>query len=253
MAAPLPFDWTAHPSPDALAEALADRVAGALGEAIDARGSATLAVSGGTTPARFFAVLSDRELDWSRITVTLVDERFVPPDSPRSNERLVRDKLLQGKAAYARFISFTLPAVTHLADPPPPLVAPEETARAVSATLAKLPLPFDVVVLGMGTDGHTASFFPDADGLDALLDPAAEAIVLPVHAVSAGEPRLTLSLPAVASARMVALHIEGEAKRAAFEAAFDGRPEPAKPIRTVLEAAATRPIVYWAPSEGAKP
>jgi 6-phosphogluconolactonase len=105
----------------------------------------------------------------------------------------------------------------------------------------------------MGTDGHTASFFPDADGLDTLLDPAAEDLVLPVHARSAGEPRLTLSLPAIAGARMLALHIEGEGKRGAFEAAFASEARPAKPIRTVIEASHARPTIFWAPSEGTEP
>lgn len=242
MSAPAPYAWTAHASPAALADALADRVAEALGEAITARGAATLAVSGGTTPVRFFRALASRDLDWTKVTVTLVDERFVPPVSPRSNERLVRDNLLRGKAQGARFLGLHMDAAT-----------PEAAAEAVSQTLAKLPFPFDVVVLGMGTDGHTASFFPDADHLDTLLDPAADALVLPVHADSAGEPRLTLSLPAITSARMLALHIEGDAKRHAFETAFASATRPARPIRTVIEASHARPTIFWAPSEGTEP
>lgn len=242
MPANRPFDWAVHASPAALAEALADRVAGALREAIAARGAATLAVSGGTTPTRFFAALAARDLDWPRVTVTLVDERLVPPTSPRSNERLARENLLRGRAEGARLVALYAASPT-----------PEAAAEAASETLRALPLPFDVVVLGMGTDGHTASFFPDADGLDALLDPAGDRLVLPVRAKSAGEPRLTLSLPAIANARMLAVHIEGEAKRKAFEAAFTNEARPAKPIRIVLEASATRPTIFWAPSEGTTP
>lgn len=242
MPATRPYDWSVHASPAALAEALADRVAAALGEAIATRGAAALAVSGGTTPVRFFGELAGHEIDWTRVVVTLVDERFVPPSSPRSNERLVRENLLNGKAARAHLVAL-------YADAP----NPEAAAEAASETLRALPLPFDVVVLGMGTDGHTASFFPDADGLETLLDPDGESLVLPVHAKSAGEPRLTLSLPAIANARMLVVHIEGEAKRHAFEAAFGDEARPPKPIRTVLESSLARASIFWAPSEGTKP
>ncbi|TIX78223.1 MAG: 6-phosphogluconolactonase, partial [Mesorhizobium sp.] len=121
----------------------------------------------------------------------------------------------------------------------------EDTWEADSRMLRSLPWPLDVVVLGMGTDGHTASFFPDADNLEKLLDPSSERVVFPVHAASAGEPRLTLSLARIVRAGFVALHIEGEDKRNAFESAIGS--ETRKPIRAVLDAA-ERPVeVFWAP------
>ncbi len=141
-------------NPSALAEALADDVGARLAAAIAARGTASFAVSGGSTPKAFFRSLSRRELDWSKVTLTLVDERFVPPENERSNHRLVADNLLKDRAAQARFV---------------PLYHQAETAEAAAAIAsdrtASLGAPFDVVVLGMGTDGHTASFFPGGRAL----------------------------------------------------------------------------------------
>jgi 6-phosphogluconolactonase len=221
------------PSRQVLAETLAEKVVSVLAEALSARGKAVMAVSGGTTPALFFRTLSDLDLDWSRVTVTLVDERFVDEVSARSNARLAKENLLRGKAAAARFAGLyrdtaDVEAAAELAD---------ETARALG-------LPFDVVVLGMGGDGHTASFFPDAPTLADLLAPVNQALVAPVYAPSGGEPRLTLTMPAIAGARFLALHIEGEAKRAVLASALKGED---LPIRAVLEHA-ERPVeVFWAP------
>lgn len=225
-------DWRIFPSPEALAAALAETVAQALAEAIERRGQAFLAVSGGTTPTRFFRALSEQALAWPKVTVTLVDERFVPEDSPRSNAALVRATLLAGKAAAARFAPLYRPAASV-----------GQAADEANAGLAALPWPLDVAIFGMGTDGHTASFFPDAANLDALLDPATGAFVLPVHAASAGEPRLTLPLARLLEAGTLALHIEGSEKRAVLEAAL--RPGGDKPVSAVF-AHARRPVpVYW--------
>lgn len=131
-----------------LAVMLARSVASTLGEAIAARGTAFIAVSGGTTPAGFFRALSQEPLDWGKVIVTLVDERFVPENSDRSNAALVRANLLQNRAAEARFVGLYQPAATV-----------EEAATQASEALKPLPWPLDVAALGMGLDGHTASFF----------------------------------------------------------------------------------------------
>lgn len=228
------YGWNGFADRQDLATALANEIAGRLTGAIAERGTALLAVSGGTTPARLFAALSTTPIAWDKVIVTLVDERFVPPSSPRSNAGLVTANLLQNKAAAARFVPLYHEAANI-----------EDAAAADSEALRALPWPLDVVILGMGGDGHTASFFPDAGNLEELLDPTSQRIVLPVHAASGGEPRLTLSMARIVAAGFIALHIEGEDKRTAFDGAMG--PGAKKPIRRVLEAA-PRPIeVFWAP------
>lgn len=223
-------------SPAELAAALADAVAEVLNAAIAARGHATLAVSGGSTPKRFLEALSGRDIDWPKITVTLVDERFVPPDNERSNEGLVRRHLLQGKAAAAGFVG--LWRKTHCV---------EEAAQQSLRDIARLPTPLDVVVLGMGTDGHTASFFADAEGLALLIDPTCPVPVLPVKAPSAGEPRLTLTLPLIAQARFLALHIEGDEKQRVLARALDGATAQELPVQAVLDHAVGPLHIFHAP------
>lgn len=228
------YNWNGFADRPQLAAALAGHVAGRLTKAIAERGTGLLAVSGGTTPAKFFAALSKIPIAWDRVTVTLVDERFVPASSPRSNAGLVAANLLQNAAAAASFVPLYHEAA-----------GIETAAASDDAALQSLPWPLDVVVLGMGTDGHTASFFPDADDLAKLLDPSSTRIVLPVHASSAGEPRLTLSLARIVAAGFIALHIEGEDKRTAFEGAMGSGAR--KPIRAVIDASPKAVEVFWAP------
>ncbi|MBL8583265.1 MAG: 6-phosphogluconolactonase [Rhizobiaceae bacterium] len=225
--------WSVFENGEALAEGLAGHVAEVLETAVARRGVALLAVSGGTTPARFFRALSAAMIPWPKVIVTLVDERLVDESSPRSNAGLVRANLLQRSAAAATFV----PLFTHGQ-------TAEAVAEAADLVLRNQPWPLDVAVLGMGADGHTASFFPDARGLDTLLDPSSGRLVLPVHAESAGEPRLTLSLPALANAGLPVVHIEGKAKRKVLEEVISGADAP---IGRVLAAARQTPAIYWAP------
>lgn len=226
-------EWIEFSSGDQLADGLADKVAQSLAQAIEERGQAVLAVSGGTTPKKFFHALSMRDLDWARVSVTLVDERFVPGTSSRSNAALVQENLLTSKAAAAKFVGLYQNAATV-----------EEAAQSASQIVSNLNWPLDVAILGMGADGHTASFFPDADNLSTLLDLNSKAIVLPVHAQSAGEPRLTLSLARLLEARFLAVHIEGQEKRNVLEDAL--KADTAKPISAVFAGAARTVPVYWA-------
>lgn len=208
--------------PEALAEGLATDVAAELRLAIEAKGKASLAVSGGNTPTRFLSRLSQEGLSWQRVTVTLVDERQVPESSDRSNARLVRAALLRNAAAAARFV---------------PLMGGSEAA--------KVP-PFDVVVLGMGSDGHTASFFPGADQLEMALDPPAGIRIVSLTAPAAVEPRLTFTLPCLLEARLLCLHIEGAGKQAVLAEALAEGPVSAMPVRAVLRSA-TPLSLYWCP------
>jgi len=207
---------------EALAETLARDVADELARAIEAKGRATLAVSGGTTPKLFFEKLSVIDIPWSRVSVTLVDERQVPESSERSNARLVRDHLLQNKAAAARFV---------------PLVDNPD-AENIPA--------FDVAVLGMGNDGHTASFFPGGDTLAEAIDAETRKRLIAITAPGAGEPRLTFTLPVLAQAGRLALHIEGAEKKQVLKQALAEGPQEDMPVRAVLRGPA--PVtLYWCP------
>jgi len=216
-----------------LAAALSASIANKLREAIAARGEASMAVSGGSTPKRLFETLSNETLDWSRVTVTLVDERWVPDTDERSNARLVESLLLQRKAADAEFVPLYTEAAT-----------PEAGIGEVRTRMAALKQPFDVIVLGMGPDGHTASFFPGGDRLREALDASNSALVLPMRAPGAGEPRITFTLPVLLKARALYLHIQGDDKRDVLAAAE--QPGSALPIASVLHA--DRPLdIYWCP------
>ncbi len=219
-----------------LALALAEAVAGHLNDGIAARGAASLALSGGSTPGRFFSALGRRrEVDWSRVTVTLVDERWVAETEPRSNAGLVNEKLLQGPAASAHFV---------------PLYSggTEPDAAAIARTnmqLSGVPMPFDAVILGMGNDGHTASFFPGGDTLAAALTGEGPAIA--IRAPGAGEPRVTLVLPVLLRTTGLYLHIEGEEKAATLERAMGEGPVEEMPVRAVLRQSTTPLSVFWSP------
>ena len=203
-----------------LAEGLASAVAAALSRIISEKGRAVLAVSGGTTPIRFFDCLSQTSISWNKVTVTLVDERQVSEDSSRSNARLVKQMLLKANASQAKFV---------------PLF--QNTAAA-----AKLHL--DVVVLGMGEDGHTASFFPGGDNLAKAIDLQSDCALFTMEAPGAGELRLTYALPKLIAASRLFLHIEGEKKRQVLEEALAGHDQMAMPIRAVLQSP-TPLHLYW--------
>ena len=212
-------------SAPALADALAQAVADDLRTALATRDLASVALSGGNTPKAFLQALGLQVLDWSRVVVTLVDERWVPESSARSNAALLKANLLDGPAAMARFVPL------YRAVP-----QPEDALVDIARTLHMLPLPFDALVLGMGNDGHTASFFPGGDHLAQALDLAAPALVLPMRAPDAGEPRVTLSLPPILAARRLYLHVEGATKAGVLALAVSGEgPGVGFPIRHVLE------------------
>ncbi|HLM54005.1 MAG TPA: 6-phosphogluconolactonase [Pseudoxanthomonas sp.] len=217
-----------------LAQALASAVAADLRTALAARGRAVLAVSGGNTPKAFMQALSRQPLDWAGVTVTLVDERWVPESSGRSNAALVRANLLQGPASAARF----LPLFRDTAEP---AAAVSDVARSLAETL-----PLDVAVLGMGEDGHTASFFPGGDHLRQALDPDGDAPLATMRAPGADEARITLTLPVLVSAARLYLHVEGQAKRKVLERAVSAPPDRwVLPIARVLRHAPAAVATYW--------
>lgn len=219
-----------------LAEALATRVASALAEAVSARGEAAIAVSGGSTPKAFFAALSVKDIAWSKVVITLVDERFVPPESDRSNHALVSALLLKDKAAAAKF----LPLYHAIADE-------EDAAFAATTDAKRLARPFDVVILGMGGDGHTASFFPGGNHLEQALNPRTPRGVITMRAEGAGEPRLTFTFSSLQDARLLVLHIEGEAKKPVIDKALAEGAASTLPIGRVVANATSDTEIYWAP------
>ncbi|OCI96730.1 6-phosphogluconolactonase [Rhizobium sp. AC27/96] len=219
-----------------LAGKLADKVAETLSAAIEARGSASIAVSGGSTPKAFFQALSSRSIDWGKVTITLVDERFVPADNPRSNHLLVQENLLKDKAATAKF----LPLYQAVASVEEAAAIATEKTRAVGH-------PFDVAILGMGNDGHTASFFPGGNNLLTALDPNTPRGIITMEAQDAGEPRLTFTFSSLQDARLLALHIEGAGKKDVLAKAEAPGEETEMPIRAMLRRAASPVEIYWAP------
>lgn len=218
----------AYPDRDTLYHALAKVLADGLSTGLVAQGRASLCVPGGTSPGPVFDLLAEMPLDWAKVAVFLNDERWVGEDSPRSNTRLLRDRLLRGPAAKAQLVPLYGPAAR-----------PEDQLPALTAGLAPH-LPISVLLFGMGADMHTASLFPGADLLSQALATDAPPLMA-LRAEAAGEPRVTLTAPVLRAARSSHILITGEEKRSAITRAWDLPPEQA-PIRAVLDNA----TVHWA-------
>ncbi len=229
------IQWQRFDSPAALAQALANSVADSLRDALSQRGHASLVVSGGRTPTALFHALSAQSLDWAQVSVIPADERWVDENDSQSNARMIRQELLRDRAAPAQLHSLKQAAAT-----------PEDGMDACNRMLSQIALPLDVVILGMGLDGHTASLFPDAPELpQALASPAS------CHALRpASQPTARISLtPAVLNtANRQVLHIEGDEKRIVLEAAM-AQPQPLLyPIAMALTGKPSTPLeVYWSP------
>lgn len=208
--------------------ALSQVMAEQLSDEVHALGRATLCVPGGTSPGPVFDLLSDVALGWNKVAVVLNDERWVPETSLRSNTAMLRARLFQGRAAEATLLPL-------YADTP----EPEAALSDLSATLAPH-LPITVLLLGMGSDMHTASLFPGADLLTQALAPDAP-ILLPMRAPGAGEPRVTLTARVLQAAQNIHILITGAQKRAALDLALTLTPNEA-PVRAVLDHA----TVHWA-------
>lgn len=198
-------EWLDFNNRSDLDHALADHIAGRLADGIEKRGKAYLVVSGGRTPANLFAMLGNRKLDWRQVVILLADERWVALDHKDRNERLVRDTLLAGNACGATLLSL----ITNIDDE-------AVNSATLNSTLATLP-SFDVVILGMGEDGHTASLFPCADEIFDGLTTVTGALM--IEPKTAPHRRISLSKRRLIDARYGAIHIVGDKKRAICEAA----------------------------------
>lgn len=227
-------NFVEFPGAAALNQNLAGKMAEALRQGIAERGQATLIVSGGRTPLELFRQLSRQELDWQRVTITLADERWVNRDHGSSNEKMVRNSLLQGEVAKATFIALKNEAET----------AAEGQARTEEA-LAALPLPADVTVMGMGDDGHIASLFPGSATLAQALDLQTTRRCMAITPITAPLERMTLTLPVILDSRRIYLLLAGESKREAYERAEKGTDQNDMPVRALLNQQQTPVEVYW--------
>jgi len=225
-------------SREELATALSAEVARCLDTDMETGHFASIALSGGSTPKLFLEKLGQvlgPKLEM--IYFSLVDERFVPPGDERSNESMIKEKLGLADHPESEFLSLYRENVSA-----------EDAAKLVEQQLLEdEELPFDVLTLGMGLDGHTASFFPGGDTLAQACDPKTERVFMALQADGAPEPRITLTLPPIVSASNLILHIEGAEKRAVYEKALEDGPADELPIRHIIRHPDAALNVYWAP------
>ncbi len=235
--------WHEQADKTQLANVLSDAITQQLLDSINANGTASLVVSGGSTPAPVFAKLASADIPWSKVQVTLADERWVAPGHADSNESLVRDTLLVDKASSAAFVSLFRSDVE-----------PEQAVAQVAADLRKMRLPFSVVILGMGGDGHTASLFPDASA-DELLSAMAldntDAVAI-LRPPSVSQVRITLTRAALLNADHRYLHITGGDKEtvladALIEATNGAWQLGMKPVVGLLTESPSSVSVFWSP------
>lgn len=218
---------------DTLMHTAADGLAAALRDAISKHGSACAALSGGSTPEPAYRELAAMPLDWSKITFALVDERFVQPTHSASNEAMLRRALAPALAAGAQL----LPMYENTA-------SLDQAADAAEARYA--PVRIDIALMGMGSDGHTASWFSGADRLGEALDLDNPRTVIGLSATQAdgSSERLTLTRAAVSRAGHVVMLITGQDKRTRLEAALAGD---WAPVAALFTPAMRPPEVLWTP------
>jgi 6-phosphogluconolactonase len=216
-------EWYTFDDRETLDQALAEHVTSKLAQGISARGVAHLVVSGGSTPAALFSLLADADLAWQHVVVMLADDRWVPADHEDSNERLVRETLLTGRAKQAQFLSL--------------LPTPDDEVAnlaGLSTVLRSMPR-FDVVLLGMGEDAHTASLFPCASALKEGLTTDTGALV--TRPRTAPHQRVSMSRRRLEMTDCGVIHIVGQNKKSVLEAAIKSGDEMRHPISA-----------FWGPS-----
>lgn len=226
------FVFNTFESKERLVEILATRIINNLSFAIETKGSATLALSGGSTPKKLLNALSERELAWESVTITLVDERWVESSSSASNEKLICDTLLQNRASRAKFVALKNSAPTA-----------KEGVEALSKRLSLIK-QLDVVVLGMGVDAHTASFFPQTQELQEAL--TTEALCCATFAPTEPKERITLSRSFLLHSKNLILHIEGAEKKALYEKATKSDKITLMPIIAMMKQPQPILEVYYA-------
>ncbi|CAA6822177.1 MAG: 6-phosphogluconolactonase (EC, eukaryotic type [uncultured Sulfurovum sp.] len=206
-----------------LVSLLSKSIAMKLETAIRTKGKANLIVSGGSTPLALFRELREISLEWEKVNIGLCDERWISPSHEESNENLVKNHLLQGKASRARFIGMYNEYLDIYS-------AEKCCTQKIKETL----FPFDVVVLGMGNDGHTASLFPNNTELKKAFDLNNKELCIAIEPKTASYKRMSLTLSAILSAQHIYLHFEGKEKTAVYKTANRGKNIYTMPIRAVL-------------------
>ena len=235
-----------YPDQADLIKALTQKCQISLKQALEVSSQATLMVSGGSTPLGLYQALSRCRLDWQRIRVGLVDERWVDHHHPGSNAALIRQNLLKNHAAAAAFTAMKNHRATAL------------LGRAqCEAAYQMLPQPFTLTILGMGNDGHTASLFPFADGLKAALDKTRPDLCIAINAQKTAvtgdlTERMSLTLGGLMQSKAIILLLRGEEKKKVYlqaKSAADAETDAGVlPVSVVLAQHALINIsVYWSP------
>ena len=218
---------------ESLAVDLSQNISEILLDTIKKRGRVSMAVSGGSTPIPLFEVLSHLDLDWSKVDLTLVDDRWVSSDHKDSNELLVRSNLIRNKAVNVNFIPLKNDASTA-----------KEGQISSEEALQSFSLPFDIVILGMGTDGHTASLFPCSEEINSAMDLNNNDFLVATTPTSAPYERLGMTAKAIMDAKSVFLHLNGSSKLHTLEKAMDLKDAYKMPIYGFLENGLD---IYWSP------
>lgn len=226
---------TRHSNRAAMAGVVAAEIVDRLQIGLQRTGHASLVVPGGSTPKQIFSELRQQVMPWSRVTVTLSDERWVATTHPDSNQQQVCTNLLQDEAAHAQIVGLMSDGAT-----------PEQGIERCNARLARLPRPFDAVMLGMGADGHTASLFPGSEALAIGLDPATGSDCVADHPTDAPHARLSLTLRALLDSRQILLCLFGEEKWRVYQTAREADPRKL-PVAALLQQDRVPVAVHWAP------
>lgn len=223
-------------SSHALVDDLSKLIAVRLALAINNTGSASIAVSGGSTPGPLFSALSMIDIPWAQVVISLVDERWVDEHHPDSNAALVRRTLLQNFASTARLVTMKTQEADAFA-----------AQKKVNHLLSNSILPLDVVLLGMGNDGHTASLFPGSDGLEQALDLTHDAVCCGIRVNGMPYTRMTLTLKTLLGARYRILQLQGESKHQTLIKALQPGPIEEMPVRAVLTSDLADTEIYYSP------